>query len=138
MKKLLLLCAMSTIATNLYGAAYGYRYEGGEVMRPGGLSSAAAGQKAKELVAQYGPNLDAIHVKGLTNQLWRALNLGDAAVDPKDLVIARIQTANRIYTANPGGYNSLNSFFKDMIQRISLADWNELERMNAELDAQGK
>lgn len=134
MKKLLLLCAMGTITVGLYGAAAaGYRYENGELIRPGGLSQAAAMAKARELVDQHGPKLNMMHNENYTNMLAGALVLGDNAADSADLVLDRIKTTNRIFAH--GYYQNLPERLKEMIQSIPGDNADELAQKNEELDA---
>jgi hypothetical protein len=139
MKKLLLVCAMSAVTTvGLYGAASGYyRSADGEIMRPGGLSAAAAEQKAKELVAQYGPNLDRMQVEGFIDALTRSLNLGDAAVDPTDLVIDTLKTANRIFVASPRNYRGLPADLQEYVRYLSLYDRARLAQIQRVIAAKG-
>jgi hypothetical protein len=124
MKKLLLLCAMVT-SVSMYGASIGR------------LSQAAAEQKAQQLVAQYGPNLDQMHVEGYTNTLTGSLRLGQNAVDPVDLVVDTIKTANRIFAANPGDYWGLPADLQEHLRYLTLYDRARLAEIKRELAAKG-
>lgn len=138
MKKLLLLCAMSTMAVNLYGAASSYRYEGSELIRPGGLPYPAAKLKASQMVEQYGQNLDDISRNSYILSLAGAYALGNKAVDWPATIIDAIQTANRIFAANPGkGYADLTPQLQGYLEQLPSYDAKEIAAIKRDLQELG-